>query len=84
MMPTKLGQGRAEEDSEMLEQAFVETTDYRMLIEGDGRRVVVGRRGTGKSALALKLAERIGEGRSNNPDNNRSGRRRPYRNTRKT
>ena len=60
-MPTKLGQGRAEEDSEMLQQAFVETTDYRMLIEGDGRRVVVGRRGTGKSALALKLAERSGK-----------------------
>ena len=45
----------------MLQQAFVETTDYHMLIEGDGRHVVVGRRGTGKSALALKLAERSGK-----------------------
>ena len=59
-MPTRLGQGRAEEDTEMLQHAFVETTDYRNLIEGHGRRVVVGRRGTGKSALALKLAERAG------------------------
>ena len=54
----RLGDVRAEEDTEMLKQAFVETDDYRTLIERNERCIVVGRRGTGKSALALKLAER--------------------------
>ena len=53
----RLGDVRAEEDTEMLKQAFVETDDYRTLIERNERCIVVGRRGTGKSALALKLAE---------------------------
>ena len=58
-----LGDVRAEEDTKMLKQAFVETDDYRTLIERNERCIVVGRRGTGKSALALKLAERQeGEG----------------------
>ena len=54
----QLGDVRAEEDTKMLKQAFVETDDYRTLIERNERCIVVGRRGTGKSALALKLAER--------------------------
>ncbi|MCY4259572.1 MAG: hypothetical protein OXC91_04840 [Rhodobacteraceae bacterium] len=57
-MTIRLGDVRAEEDAEMLKQAFVETDDYRTLIERNERCIVVGRRGTGKSALALKLAER--------------------------
>ena len=51
----QLGDVRAEEDTKMLKQAFVETDDYRTLIERNERCIVVGRRGTGKSALALKL-----------------------------
>ena len=39
----------------MLPHAFLETADYRTLIETSDRVVVVGRRGTGKSALALQL-----------------------------
>ena len=57
-MTIQLGDVRAEEDTKMLKQAFVETDDYRTLIERNERCIVVGRRGTGKSALALKLAER--------------------------
>ena len=62
-MTILLGDVRAEEDTKMLKEAFVETDDYRTLIERNERCIVVGRRGTGKSALALKLAERQeGEG----------------------
>jgi hypothetical protein len=39
----------------MLRRAFLETADYRTLIETSDRTVVVGRRGTGKSALTLNL-----------------------------
>jgi hypothetical protein len=39
----------------MLVEAFVPTADFRTLIESDDRTVVVGRRGTGKSALYFQL-----------------------------
>ena len=39
----------------MLESAFYESPDYRSLIEAGDRIVIVGRRGTGKSALFYKL-----------------------------
>ena len=39
----------------MLDKAFLETADYRTLIESSDRTVIVGRRGTGKSALTMKL-----------------------------
>lgn len=39
----------------MLSRAFLETADYRTLIETSDRTVIVGRRGTGKSALTLML-----------------------------
>lgn len=39
----------------MLELAFYETPDYRTLIESTDRPIVVGRRGTGKSALSNQL-----------------------------
>lgn len=51
-----LGDLRAEADLEMLNQAFLETTDYRALIETTDRPIVVGRRGTGKSALLYRLS----------------------------
>lgn len=51
----RLGDGTAENDRRMLTSAFVPTADFRSLIESDERTVVVGRRGTGKSALFLEL-----------------------------
>ena len=39
----------------MLNGAFLETADFRTLIETSDRTIIVGRRGTGKSALAIKL-----------------------------
>ena len=52
-----LGAVRAESDSEMLENAFVETSEYRSLTQTHDFHFVVGRRGTGKSALCAKVAE---------------------------
>lgn len=53
--PNSLGDLRAEADGDMLSRAFLETADYRTLIETSDRTVVVGRRGTGKSALTINL-----------------------------
>jgi hypothetical protein len=52
-----LGAPRAEIDDRMLSQAFVETEDYRALISTHDFNFVVGRRGTGKSALFIKVSE---------------------------
>jgi hypothetical protein len=52
-----LGDIRAENDTLMLKESFYETGDYKVLTGSFDRFVVVGRRGTGKSALAYKLAE---------------------------
>lgn len=53
--PNILGDLRAEADHAMLDRAFLETADYRTLIETSDRVLVVGRRGTGKSALTRAL-----------------------------
>jgi ABC-type nitrate/sulfonate/bicarbonate transport system ATPase subunit len=45
-----LGNPRAEADR-LLTKAFVETSDLRALVETDDFHIIVGRRGTGKSAL---------------------------------
>ena len=50
-----LGDIRAEADHLMLARAFYETPDYLSLLESDDKVVVVGRRGTGKSALTYRL-----------------------------
>jgi hypothetical protein len=50
-----LGDLRAEFDHRMLQSAFLETADYKTLIDTTDRPIVVGRRGTGKSALAYQL-----------------------------
>jgi hypothetical protein len=50
-----LGDIRAENDTRMLETAYYESADYKALVESYDRPIVVGRRGTGKSALAFKL-----------------------------
>jgi hypothetical protein len=60
--PTKhranvLGDLRAEYDHTMLKSAFLETADYKTLIDTTDRPIVVGRRGTGKSALAYRLEQ---------------------------
>ena len=51
-----LGDIRAEHDHLMLQQAFIETADYRTLIESTDKVIAVGRRGTGKSALTFRLS----------------------------
>jgi len=52
-----LGDITAEGDKLKLTDAFIETPEYRSLLESDDRTVVVGRRGTGKSAMFLRLSE---------------------------
>ena len=57
MKANSLGDIRAEADHEMLGLSFIETPDYKTLISATDRTVVVGRRGSGKSALAYGLAK---------------------------
>ena len=57
MKANPLGDIRAEADHEMLGHAFVETPDYKTLIGGSDRPIVVGRRGSGKSALSYRLTD---------------------------
>ncbi len=57
MKTNPLGDIRAEYDHEMLDRVFYETPDYRSLLEEHKRRIVVGRRGTGKSAMFYKLKQ---------------------------
>lgn len=52
-----LGDIRAEHDSNMLDVTFWETSDYKSLLESYDKPIVVGRRGTGKSALAYMLSK---------------------------
>jgi len=50
------GDVRAEFDHSMLDISFHESQNYRTLIESRDRFIVVGRRGTGKSALTYRLS----------------------------
>ena len=52
-----LGSPRAETDTMMLRDAFLHTSDYALLTQSKDRNFVVGRRGTGKSALFQKVTE---------------------------
>src|SRR5438552_911272 len=52
-----LGAARAEIDAKMLSRAFVATADFRALTQTTDFTYVVGRRGTGKSALFQKVAD---------------------------
>jgi hypothetical protein len=52
-----LGDARAEFDHSMLDLAFHEWQDYKSLLNANDRFIVVGRRGTGKSALTYKLQQ---------------------------
>lgn len=55
ILANPLGDIRAEADHSMLARAFYETPDYLSLLDSDDKVVVVGRRGTGKSALTYRL-----------------------------
>jgi hypothetical protein len=57
MSGNPLGDITAEKDIKMLQEAFLETPDYKTIMESPDRCVIVGRRGTGKSALTYKLKE---------------------------
>lgn len=54
-----LGQPTAEDDSLMLKSAFYESAAFAQLKTDIDKQVVVGRRGSGKSALFLRLKEEI-------------------------
>lgn len=56
MRGNSLGDVRAENDN-LLESSFLETSDYKALLESNDRAIVVGRRGTGKSALVHMLSK---------------------------
>lgn len=51
------GDVRAEHDHTMLDSSFFESQNYRTLYESRDRFIVVGRRGTGKSALTYRLSK---------------------------
>lgn len=59
-----LGEQVAENDQKRLETDFVETPEYRSILETRDRCVVVGRRGTGKSAMVWKLEQLWGNQRA--------------------
>lgn len=61
-----LGEQTAENDSQLLLNNFIETPEYRSVIETKDSTVVVGRRGTGKSAMFAKLANEWGAQKATN------------------
>ena len=56
-----LGEQTAEFDIKNLGDSFIETPEYRSILETKDRCVVVGRRGTGKSAMYWKLQQFWGQ-----------------------
>jgi len=52
-----LGDQIAENDVQNLNINFIETSAYRTIIESKDATVIIGRRGTGKSAIFYKLNE---------------------------
>ena len=60
-----LGDQKAEDDKALLAN-FIETPEYRSIIESKDSCVVVGRRGTGKSAIFLKLQSHWTQGSKQN------------------
>ncbi len=61
-----LGEQTAENDGKLLIENFVETAEYRSILETKDSTVVVGRRGTGKSAMFTKLRDFWSSQRSTN------------------
>lgn len=60
-----LGDQSAENDYELLSKNYIETPEYRSVLETRDSTVVVGRRGTGKSAMFLKLDDFWGSQKGN-------------------
>lgn len=61
-----LGEQTAENDRNLLLVSYIETPEYRSIIENKDSAVVVGRRGTGKSAMFVKLSDFWGSQRTTN------------------
>ncbi|MCD4779821.1 MAG: ATP-binding protein [Candidatus Omnitrophica bacterium] len=61
-----LGNIKAENDHIMLDAAFYDTQEYNSLIEDSAHRIVIGRRGTGKSALFYRLQKHWGHEKKSN------------------
>nr|WED67601.1 ATP-binding protein [Pectobacterium colocasium] len=61
-----LGEQTAENDGKLLLENFIETPEYRSVIETKDSTVVVGRRGTGKSAMFAKLSNHWGSQKATN------------------
>ncbi|TMN19681.1 ATP-binding protein [Pseudoxanthomonas sp. X-1] len=55
--PNAFGDVRGENDHKALDGSFYEWQDYRTLFESVDRFIVVGRRGTGKSAITYRLSK---------------------------
>ena len=55
--PNAFGDVRGEHDHRALDESFYEWQDYRALFESSDRFIVVGRRGTGKSAITYRLSK---------------------------
>jgi hypothetical protein len=61
-----LGENTAENDQAKLSENFIETPEYRSVLESKDSTVVVGRRGTGKSAMFLRLQSHWGALKTSN------------------
>jgi hypothetical protein len=59
MTLSKIGDPRAELDHTFLDKAFYETPEFKTIMESPHRKVVVGRRGTGKSALFYQMKKTL-------------------------
>lgn len=55
--PNAFGDVRAENDHVFLGESFYEWQDYKTIFESADRFIIVGRRGTGKSALTYRLSK---------------------------
>ena len=62
--PNAFGDVRGENDHKALDESFYEWQDYRALFESVDRFIVVGRRGTGKSAITYRLSRVWGDRRT--------------------
>ena len=60
-----LGDIRAESDIKMLDDVFFETPEYKGIIETRDFNFVVGRRGSGKSAIKYHALKQLGRDKSN-------------------
>ena len=60
-----LGEQSAENDRALLLTNYIETAEYRSVLETRDSTVIVGRRGTGKSAMFLKLNDFWGSQKGN-------------------